>query len=53
MYYCCGYKDHSRPPVVSFHIYVDAMLPFGNQRYHTYPKSLCKCKPKCLHNWMK
>ena len=21
------------PPAVSFHIYMDAMLPFGNQRY--------------------
>ena len=31
MYDCYGYKDHSRPPAVSFHIYMDAMLPFGNQ----------------------
>ena len=31
MYYCCGYKDHSRPPAVSFHICMDAMLPLGTK----------------------
>ena len=47
MYYCCGYKEQSRPSAVSFHIYMDAMLPFGvthtPQKFmQTYAKTSCK-----------
>ena len=45
MYYHCGYKGHSRPPAVSFHICMDAMLPFGTKGNTHPPKvnaNLCQ-----------
>ena len=55
MYYLYGYKDHSRPPVVSFHIYIWMVCYHlgtkGNRsdNYLVPFKFVCR-SPRCCQN---